>query len=185
MYKDVHKEYPVTGVTFSAYHFHAKKMLHKNRAIHAIRKNDWKTLKDIMEADPSVHHMDARMPIIFYAIKYRKPICFRAILQSEIFHSKKVAIIQILSWMSRNFNYDTYMEWKNSVHHHASHIHLMLFFAVSDSKNGDKNNKKAIQSMVKAGADPDSKICYPMTAREYATNSVSYTHLTLPTILLV
>ena len=145
-------------------------MLHKNRAIHAIRKNDWQTLKHIMEIDPLIHHMDARMPIIFYAIKYRKPICFRAILQSEIFHSKKIAIIQILSWMSRNFNYDTYMEWKNSVHYHESHLHLMLFFAVSDNKNENINNTKAIKAMMKAGADPDSKLCYPMTAREYATN---------------
>ena len=85
MSTEANKKYHVTNVPFSAYRVGAKHILHINRAVKAIRRNDCESLKEVMEKDPSVHKSGARKPVLFFAIKCRKSVGLHAIVNDPGF----------------------------------------------------------------------------------------------------
>lgn len=159
-----HKMYPTTGVPYSAYRVSAKNLLHVNRAIKAIRRNDFDTLETIIKMDPSIHKKNGRMPILFYAIKEHKHHCVDVILRND--GTKYLAKAEVLSWLSRYFNINVYTTWKTSAYSGDNDLNTMLRYAVSDNYLGDKNLGK-IDAMLWYGANPDADCGYPVTAREY------------------
>ena len=171
-----HKVYPPTGVPYSTYTFCGKNLLHVNRAIKAIRRNDFKTLDLMLKTNTSIIKGGTRKPIIFYAIKYQKHNCLDTILQND--GIKHLSRAEVISWLSIYFNINVYTTWKTTVPSSSwDDLSVMLRYAVSDNYMGAKNLGK-IEAMLWYGACPDKDCGYPFTTREYAVKfNVPCVHL--------
>ena len=176
MSTEANKKYHPTNVPFSAYRVGAKHMLHINRAVKAIRRNDFESLKELMEKDPSVHKSGARKPVLFFAIKYRKSAGLHAIVNDPGFDQayRAYASADVLHWLMEYFNVDVFNAWKDSKYYKDRHIHLILIWATMHNcpirRNIPVLNNPVIRRVLSLGANPDYKdTLYSMSAREYAT----------------
>lgn len=113
------KIHHLTNVPQSAYRVCANQMLHINHAVKSIRRNDFDTQNDIMRMDPSIHNNGARKPVLFFAIKYRKSACLRAILNDPGFDNayRMYTTAEILRWFIDYFNVDVFNTWKETKYH--------------------------------------------------------------------
>ena len=147
-------------------------MLHINRAVKAIRRNDFESLKELMEKDPSVHKSGARKPVLFFAIKYRKSACLHAIVNDPGFDQayRACGTADVLHWFMEYFNVDVFNAWKDSKYYKDRHIHLILIWATMHNWRNIPANTPVIRRVLSLGANPDYKgTLYSMSAREYAT----------------
>ena len=176
MFTEANKQHPLTHVRYSAYRVGAKHMLHINRAVKVIRRNDFESLKEIMKNDPSVHKDGARKPVLFFAIKYRKSACLHAILNDPGFDSayRAYAQVDVLNWFMEYFNIDVFNTWKDSKYYKDRHLHIILIWATHHNCplrcNIPVLSNTVIRRILSLGADPDYKdFLYSMSAREYST----------------